>query len=135
MANTRRFPFTLTPNEGNMAWMPRLKISLNYASRMQTVSALLDTGSTVNVLPFHIGIELGADWGFDSPPLRLTGNLANFEAKPLIVTTTIDGFDPIPLVFAWTRAEGAPLILGHMNFFLEFNVCLFRSEKYFELTR
>ena len=135
MAKSKRFPFILTPNAGNMAWMPRLTFSLSKDIRTQTVTALLDTGSTVNVLPFQLGIDLGASWNNNASSLQLTGNLANFDARPLILTALVEGFEPVPLVFAWTRAEDAPLILGHMNFFLEFNVCFFRPEKFFELRK
>ncbi|MGB3402046.1 MAG: hypothetical protein WBA77_05090 [Microcoleaceae cyanobacterium] len=39
----------------------------------------------------------------------------------------------ILLVFAWTQAAVAPVILGHMNFFAEFNVCFYRHELAFEV--
>jgi hypothetical protein len=32
------------------------------------------------------------------------------------------GFTSVLLVFAWTQARDTPVILGHMNFFAEFNV-------------
>ncbi|MEH2126219.1 hypothetical protein [Nostoc sp.] len=37
-------------------------------------------------------------------------------------------FRQVELAFAWTRDRNAPLILGHMNFFLAFDVCFYRSE-------
>jgi hypothetical protein len=37
------------------------------------------------------------------------------------------------LAFAWTQSREAPLILGHMNFFAEFDVCFYRADLAFEL--
>jgi len=37
-------------------------------------------------------------------------------------------------VFAWTRAENVPLILGQVNFFMEFDVCFYRSQLAFNLS-
>jgi hypothetical protein len=37
------------------------------------------------------------------------------------------------LAFAWTQSQDAPVILGHMNFFAEFNVCFCRHELAFEI--
>jgi hypothetical protein len=40
---------------------------------------------------------------------------------------------PARLVFAWTRADNIPVILGQINFFLTFDVCFFRGESIFEV--
>jgi hypothetical protein len=113
--------------------MPLLTLFLQYGGRSFTVSGLLDTGATVNVLPYQVGLELGAEWDDIGERLKLTGNLARFEARPLIVSTTVASFPPVNLIFAWTRAENAPLLLGQVNFFSEFNVCFYRSELAFEI--
>ena len=94
---------------------------------------LVDTGSTVNVLPYHLGLQLGALWNPSDQALELTGNLAQFEARPLIVTAQVADYPPIRLAFAWTKAEQVPVILGQVNFFLEFDVCIFRSQGRFEV--
>ena len=95
--------------------------------------ALLDTGSSINVLPFETGLRLGALWAPEAPKLALAGNLARFPAQPLLVDVRIRGFEPVRMAFAWTRSDDAPLIFGQVNFFLEFNVCFFRDAGYFEL--
>lgn len=66
--------------------------------------------------------------------MALTGNLAQFEARGLLLIAIIDSFPPVRLAFAWTRTETAPVILGQINFFDEFNVCFYRSESAFEIT-
>ncbi|QEH31948.1 hypothetical protein OJF2_04150 [Aquisphaera giovannonii] len=42
-------------------------------------------------------------------------------------------FPPTRLVFAWTRSDTVPVLLGQVNFFMEFDVCFFRSRSEFEL--
>ena len=50
----------------------------------------------------------------------------------MIATAEIGDFDPVQLVFAWTMAE-VPLILGQTNFFMEFDICFYRSKLEFEI--
>ena len=37
------------------------------------------------------------------------------------------------LAFAWTRSDEVPLLLGQVNFFMEFDVCFYRSRYAFDL--
>jgi hypothetical protein len=64
----------------------------------------------------------------------LGGNLSKFEARALVLTATVEHFPPVELAFAWTQDRNAPLILGHMNFFLAFDVCFYRAELLFEVS-
>lgn len=84
-------------------------------------------------MPFGIGLKLGAIWENQNVPLRLKGNLANFEARALFVNAQIKGFPPVVLAFAWTKSEHATLILGQTNFFLLFDVCFLRQDNEFEI--
>jgi hypothetical protein len=43
-------------------------------------SGSLDTSATVNMLPHDLGRQLGAVWEQQTTPVRLTGNLARFDA-------------------------------------------------------
>ena len=56
------------------------------------------------------------------------------EARLLLVAALVGSFPPVRLAFAWTEAEDVPLLLGQVNFFIEFNVCFYRSELAFEVT-
>jgi hypothetical protein len=94
---------------------------------------LLDTGADVNVLPYDIGVALGADWNAQDTIVRLSGNLAQYEARGIVLNATIGSFNPVRLVFAWTRAISVPLLLGQVNFFAEFDVCFYRSQSAFEV--
>ena len=95
---------------------------------------MLDTGSTVNVLPYEIGLTLRAVWERQRLSFSLGGNLARFEARALVLMAYVEQFPTVELAFAWTRDRNAPLILGHMNFFLAFDVCFYRSELAFEIS-
>ncbi len=110
-----------------------LTATLINRNRSVEAMGLLDTGADVSVLPYRIGLELGADWEEQRQIPSLAGNLANYEARGIVLIVTVGQFMPIPLAFAWTRDENVPLILGQMNFFAEFDVCFFRSQLVFEI--
>lgn len=100
-----------------------------------TANALLDTGSTVNLLPYDLGLQLGAIWEEQTVRLPLAGNLAKVEARGLFVNVQIGNLEPVRLAFAWTKASEVPLILGQTNFFREFDVCFQRSRRAIEIIR
>jgi hypothetical protein len=110
-----------------------LPLILRYKQRDLAVEALLDTGAMVNVLPYEVGAELGARWDEQTVSVRLTGNLAQYEARVLLLYATVEMFPTVQLAFAWTRSTEAPLLLGQVNFFLEFDVCFYRSQLAFEV--
>ena len=95
---------------------------------------MLDTGSSVNVLPYEMGLSLGAIWDRQTLSILLGGNLARFEARALVLTANVHECSAVDLAFAWTQDRNAPLILGHMNFLLEFDLCFYRSELAFEIS-
>ncbi len=113
--------------------LPQMPLTLMYRDSSIEVSALLDTGASVNVLPYSVGVQLGAVWEEQTTSVVLAGNLASVEARGLLVPARIGNFDPVQLVFAWSRSDDAPLLLVRMNFFLEFDVCFYRSRLVFEV--
>jgi len=134
MRNAQQFSFT----EGFDAFgvsdaLPQLPLFLTYREAAVEVSALLDTGASVNVLPYGVGVQLGAVWEEQTTSVTLAGNLASIEARGLLVFARIAGFNPVRLVFAWSLSDNVPLLLGRMNFFLEFDVCFYRSRLVFEV--
>jgi hypothetical protein len=135
MVDKVRYSFTeVDPDMGAFSTMPYLPLILSYQNRSLNLSGLLDTGSSVNVLPYEIGLRLGAIWERQTLAVPLGGNLARFEARALVVTATVSNFHSVDLVFAWTMDRNAPLILGHVNFFQTFDVCFYRSELTFEIS-
>jgi hypothetical protein len=135
MAQPLRFPYTLAGTT-EASLMPRPSLTLTHAQRAVEIVGLLDTGAAVNVLPYPVGVALGADWDQQSTVISLAGSLGRVEARALVLLAlhpqlTLDG--PIRLVFAWTRAEDVPVIFGQTNVFMEFNVCFYRSQATFEV--
>ncbi|MEL6263886.1 MAG: retroviral-like aspartic protease [Cyanobacteria bacterium J06626_6] len=134
MLNSQRFPFVeRVSGTGLFSKMPYLPITLSYGAQSIETTALLDTGASVNVLPYEVGLQLGAAWENQTVPIQISGNLALLEARGIVISGTVDGFEPVPLAFAWTQSREAPLILGHMNFFAEFDVCFYSADSVLEL--
>lgn len=121
------------PSLPGSALMPFLPITLMRNTFSISVAALLDTGATVNVLPFDLGLQLGAEWDKQTLVVPLAGNLAPIEARGLIVSAAVGSFPVVKLAFAWARVDTVPLLLGQTNFFEEFDVCFFRTRAVFEV--
>lgn len=63
MDNAQRFRFTEGCDTfGVPDALPQLPLSLTYQNSSVEISALLDTGANVNVLPYSVGAQLGAIW-------------------------------------------------------------------------
>lgn len=134
MAELVQFPFVqVTPEASTGGLLPYLPLTLTHREHSVPASGLLDTGATVNVMPYQLGVQLGAVWEAQTKTVQLTGNLAQVEACVLIVSATVSQFNPVRLAFAWTRSDNVPLILGQVNFFMEFDVCFYRSRAMFEI--
>jgi hypothetical protein len=129
MLRSAEFPFL------DEAQLPRIPIALSRQERLISAEALLDSGSAVNVLPYDLGVQLGAVWEEQLIRLPLAGNLARVEARGLFVNVQIGGLEVVKLAFAWTESSQVPLILGQTNFFRNFDVCFQRSRQSIEITR
>ena len=132
---TEQFPFLpVSAGRGDSFLMPMLPLSLSFkGGEIAHIHGLIDSGATVNVLPYSLGIRLGAVWEAQTTLVKLTGNLATQEARALLAEARVGGFDPVKLVFAWTRSDSVPLLLGQVNFFEEFNVSFRRAQRVFEI--
>jgi hypothetical protein len=130
-----RFPYlAVTAAGGDAALMPILPLELRFKDGEPVlVRGLLDSGATVNVMPYSLGVRLGAVWDAQTTRVTLTGNLATQEARAFLVEARVAEFGPVPLVFAWTRADDVPLLLGQVNFFEAFDVCFHRARRQFEV--
>lgn len=128
----QQFPYPQNPEHPGSLGLPYAPITLFSRQTSLQRQALLDSGAMVNVLPYSVGLELGAPWE-KTPPLQLTGNLAAFPAYAIKVETQVGDFAPLVLTFAWTQNDQVPIIFGLINFFLKFNVCFFASERVFEI--
>jgi hypothetical protein len=129
-----QYPYVeMNPAAGAASRLPYLPVTLALHPRSISVSGLLDSGAAINVLPYDVGQQLGAVWERQTTSVQLTGNLAAAEARVLVVSASVGTFTPVRLAFAWTRENSVPVILGQVNFFLEFAVCFFRSRSVFEV--
>ena len=135
MRSAESYPFI--PSDvalGEASFRPYLPLTLVYQQCSVMASGLLDTGASVNVLPYGVGVELGYVWEQQITALSLTGNLAQYEARVVLTQAVVGQFEPVQLVFAWTKAINVPLILGQVNFFIEFDVCFYRSQLQLEIS-
>ena len=134
MVEPQRFPYKIIDTSlGMVDRMPYLPLMLSLDSRSLNTEGLLDTGASVNVLPYDLGLQLGLIWEDETLSVILAGNLARFEARAVVVDARVSSFPTINLAFAWTQAPNVPLILGQANFFFEFDVCFFRVRSEFEV--
>jgi hypothetical protein len=134
MREPARFPYQrVDAGRSQASELAYLPITVTYGSQSHTVPALLDSGSTVNVLSYQVGVQLGLVWDEQTIPVVLTGTLARAPARGVILSGQVAEFAPVELAFAWTQASAVPVTLGQINFFAEFDVCFFRSQSYFEV--
>jgi hypothetical protein len=81
--------------------LPYLPLQLSYQGKTIETEGMIDTGSTVNVLPYDLGTELGLQWDSYNIELELAGNLRNIESRAVLLNVTIDEFPIIRLLIGW----------------------------------
>jgi hypothetical protein len=129
MCNGERYLFVSSDSTlGEASFRPNLPFTLIHQQNSVITFGLLDTGASVNVLPYSTGVELGYEWERQATALSLTGKLAQYEARAVLAQVMVGQFEPVQMVFAWTQATNIPLILGQVNFSMEFDVCFYRSQ-------
>ena len=113
--------------------MPYLPLTLHFGQNSTNVSALVDSGATVSVLPFSIGLQLGLKWEEQKVDIKLSGDLAQLQAKGIALAGEVSPYPLTKLVFAWVKSDDMPVLLGQTNFFMEFNVYFYRTQQVFEI--
>jgi hypothetical protein len=113
--------------------LPRVPIVLRREGHTVESLGLVDSGATINVLPYEVGLQLGGIWEDGRAVIQLAGNLSSQNAMPFFVMVQVGDMASVRLAFAWTKNPTAPLILGQTNFFMEFDVCFYRSKMEFEV--
>lgn len=132
-SSAEQFPYVARdPALGAASLAPMLPLTLR-TSMAVSVSGLVDSGAAINVLPFSVGVQLGFDWQKETRVVELSGNLAAVEARVVVVTAKVGHFPEVRLAFGWAQTDSVSVILGQVNFFLEFDVCLFRARSLFEV--
>lgn len=124
---------TLHPNQSQLDSLPWLPLVLQYGSRRLQATGLVDSGATINVLPYDVGLQVGATWDDQQATIQLAGNLGRYTAMPLVLMAGVGTYTPARLAFAWSQSRQTPLILGQTNFFFEFEIHFYRAEGEFEI--
>src|SRR5687767_5159754 len=105
---------TSDPSQNVLDSLPRVPLTLRHDRQQVAALGLVDSGATVNVLPYELGSRLGAVWEDRKARIRLAGNLGVFPAMPLSLIAEVGELPTVKLVFAWIQLDNVPLILGHM---------------------
>lgn len=135
MTEPQRFSYS-TAEAGVKGGLPFVRMTLIHRDQRTQVSALVDSGATVNVLPYEVGVQLGLVWEEQDFPLDVVGVLRGSPAYGVLLSGEVGAFPPVRLAFAWTRksSEEVPVILGQVNFFQEFRAWFDGRAQIFELT-
>jgi hypothetical protein len=97
------------------------------------LQAIVDSGTSVNLLPYKIGLALGLEW--DNPVFPNIGKVRGHDCLGVILGLGLEGFEALPLRFAWSPESNIPLLLGQVNFFQHFRICFDAEEEFFTLER
>lgn len=124
---------TTNSSQNEFDSLPRIPLTLYHQTQSIEVVGLVDSGATINVLPYEAGLQLGAVWDEQKAIIQLAGNLGGQPAIPFFAMADIAGVGSVQLAFAWASRENIPVILGQTNFFLEFDICFYRSQLEFEV--
>lgn len=127
--------FQYTPIPPFSGGMPLIDMMLSHGDQDLQVSALVDSGAALNLLPYDIGLQLGFRWEDQRLPIPIGGLLRGSEAYAVLVHCHIDPFPPLDLAFAWTQKSSneVRVLLGQVNFFQHFDVHFYGSQHLFEI--
>ena len=76
MSLVERFSYhDRNPSQPGFDMMPDLPILLHAPPHTLSGLALVDSGSTISVLPHSLGVQLGFDWDSWKLQIRLAGSL------------------------------------------------------------
>jgi len=112
--------------------LPLIEIALYHGDHKKTVSALLDSGAAMSVLPYDTGLELGLAWEKQTVPVDVGGVLKNTPAYGVLVRGEISHLPPV----AWVHRTSDEIrtILGQMNFFQHYRITFEAYNEIFEIT-
>ena len=80
--------------------MPDLPILLRHQAHVLSGVGLVDSGASISVLPYSLGVQLGFDWHSQTAPITLAGTLAHVEARGIVVEAEVGKLSPVRLAFA-----------------------------------
>lgn len=95
------------------------------------VRAVVDSGTSVNLLPHHVGLSLGLEWG--SPIFPNIGKVRGRDCVGVKLGLGVKEFGAYVMRFAWSPDNDIPVLLGQVDFFQHFGIYFEASEQYFTL--
>jgi hypothetical protein len=134
MSVVEQFPYCdRDPTSGGLDLMADLPIVLRHHSHSLSGVGLVDSGASIGVLPYSLGVQLGFDWNSQKAQIILAGSLAHVNARGVVVEAAVGQLSPVRLALAWADSDQVPFLLGQFNFFQAFDVCFFRTRGVFEI--
>ena len=134
MSVVEQFPYCdRNPASGGLDLMPDLPIVLRHQSHSVAGVGLVDSGASISVLPYSLGVQLGFDWNTQKANITLGGTLAHVGARASVVEAVVGQLSPVRLALAWANSDQVPFLLGQFNFFQAFDVYFFRARRVFEI--
>ncbi len=129
----QRLPYTLNPQFP--VGMPLVDIQLANGVQNLIVSALVDSGAALNILPFDVGIALGLVWENQTFPIDLGGVLTGSQAYAVLLNAQIGDMQLAQLAFAWVNRPSSEIrtLLGQVNFFQEFDIHFYGNQQLFDI--
>ena len=118
MSLVEQFPYCdRNPASGGLDLMPDLPIVLRHQAYTISGIGLVDSGASISVLPYTLGVQLGLDWNTQKARIVLAGTLAHVDARGIVVEAAVGQLSPVRLALAWADSEKVPFLLGQFNFF------------------
>ncbi len=134
MSVVEQFPYCdRNPASPGLDLMPDMPIVLRHQSHSLSAVALVDSGASISVLPYSLGVQLGLDWNTQKAHITLAGTLAHVDARGIVVEAAVGQLLPVRLALAWADSDQVPFLLGQVNFFQAFDVYFFRTRGFFEI--
>lgn len=130
------YRFSYTPHPQFPVGIPLINIQLSYNTASVNVPAVVDSGATLNIMPYDIGMALNLNWDNQTFPLDLGGILTGTQAYAVLLQAKIESFPSFKLAFAWINKPSTEVrvLLGQVNFFQEFDVHFYGRQKTFEIS-
>lgn len=131
--SSRRFSYT--PHSQFPVGIPLVNIQLSHHAIAITIPAIVDSGAALNILPYDMGLSLDLNWHNQTNSLDLGGILTGTQAYAVLLQAEIEPFPSLKLAFAWINKPSTEVstLLGHVNFFQEFDVYFYGHQKTFEI--
>ena len=107
--------------------MPIIPIRLEHDRFSILTDALIDSGASVNVMPFQLGLELGFEWESCPVGTNLVGSLSEVETRLVVVQAFVADLRKIQLGFVWVKSNRSRVLLGQNNFFKHYSICFSRT--------